>query len=88
MFGPIRNADNKLIALYHRFNMCRRIDSPLEYGYGNRHIAVIRAIKTIAMIAIPHRTNDGGISPISCLTFSERSSILSCVGLLVSILIP
>lgn len=61
------------------------MDSPLEYGYGNRHTAAIRTMNTIAMIAIPHRTNDGGISPMSCLTFSERSSILSCVILSVSI---
>lgn len=66
----------------------RRMDSPLEYGYGNKHTAAIKAMKTITMIAIPHRTNDGGISPISCLTFSERSSILSCVDLFASISIP
>ena len=65
--------------------MCRRMDSPLEYGYGNRHTAAIRPMKTVAIIAIPHRTNDGGISPMSCLTFSERSSILSCVVLSSSI---
>lgn len=64
---------------------CRRMDSPLEYGYGNRHTAAIRAMKTMVMIAMPHRTNEGGISPMSCRTFSERSSILSCVVLSASI---
>lgn len=54
----------------------RKIDSPLEYGYGNRHTAAIKAMKIEIKIAIPQRTNDGGISPISCLTFSERSSLL------------
>lgn len=68
-----------------QFTKCWRIDSPLEYGYGNRHTAAIMAMKTIAIIAIPHLTNDGGISPIILRTFSERSSILSCVCVLVFI---
>lgn len=37
---------------------CRRMDSPLEYGYGNRHTVTIRAMNTITMIAVPQRTNE------------------------------
>ena len=66
---------------------CRRIDSPFEYGYGNRHNAASRAIKTIAIIAVPHRIKDDGISPMSLRTFSERSSILSWVFFEASILV-
>lgn len=64
---------------------CRRIDSPFEYGYGRRQTAANRARNTIAIIAVPHRTKDGGISPMSLRTFSERSSILSWVLFDVSI---
>ena len=36
-------------------------------------------MKIVAIIAVPHLTNDGGISPMSLRTFSERSPILSWV---------
>ena len=55
------------------------MDSPFEYGYGKRHIAANSAIKMMTIIAVPHLTKDGGISPISLRTFSERSSIRSWV---------
>lgn len=42
---------------------------------------------TIAIIAVPQRTKDGGISPMRLRTFSERSSILSWVLFEVSILV-
>ncbi len=44
-------------------------------------------MNTVTIIAMPQRAIDGGISPIIRRAFSERSSILSCVGLSVPILV-
>lgn len=55
------------------------IVSPLEKGYGNRHIALNKDKRTMTMIIMLQYTNDVGMSPISLRTFSDRSSDLSCV---------
>ena len=64
------------------------MDSPLEYGYGNRQTADSRARNMATIITVPHLTKEGGISPKSFRTFSERSSIwfslLSFLSILVS----
>lgn len=51
--------------------------SPFEYGYGIKHTTNNSVKNIIAIIIVPQRTNDGGISPRSLRTFSERSSIFS-----------
>lgn len=47
------------------------MDSPLEYGYGNKHTAAIKKTKHIAITNTPHQTNEEGISPKNFRTFSE-----------------
>lgn len=50
---------------------------PIAIGRGNESKAQTNAANIKQMITVPHLTSEGGISPRSCLTFSERSSIFA-----------
>ena len=64
----------------YKIKMCWNIVSPLPYGYFTQRTTESKMAKITTIMAMPHRTSAGGISPMMLRTFSERSSILLLVS--------